>query len=264
MTSPVRDHQTNRPDTRAREQLVVDAVTVLTAAARRSGDFAEFMTHALAGAAANLGGIEQLLAGRPESWEAHYVRDMLIGTVGRDEHILDAHRTEPVVIRVHVDDVLHELGYADLYYLDTDQELTRRDNAIYAAAPAELTPEQQATLDRLEDLRDQLDAQRLAEWTAYGVAFAENVRRVAAETLPGLAVPVEVVLEQEWRNDLGSGSDCYSLEFRLWNRARDLTPLPGSGIPPTDYPPGVDIAQAERDAGRTPLARLDAKAHDRS
>jgi hypothetical protein len=34
--------------------------------------------------------------------------------------------------------------------------------------------------------------------------------------------------------------------------------LPGSGIPPRGYPPGADITQAGRDAGRTPLVRLDA------
>lgn len=263
MTSPVRDHQTYHPDERACEQLLVDAVSVLTAAARTSPDFAEFVTHALAGAAANLGGIEELLAGRPGSWEAHQLRELLTATVGHDEQYLHGHRTEPLVIRVHVDDVLHEIGYADLYYLDADIELNRREDAIYAAAPAVLTGEAQTALDALEQLRERLDAQRLTEWTAYGTAFAENVRTVAAEALPGLAVPVEVVVEQEWRNDPGSGADCTSLEFRIWERARDLTPLPGSGIALAEHPPG-DIAQAERDAGRTLLARLHAQAGDPS
>ena len=38
-------------------------------------------------------------------------------------------------MRVHVDDVLHEIGYADLYYLDADIDLNRREDAIYAATP---------------------------------------------------------------------------------------------------------------------------------
>jgi hypothetical protein len=218
----------------------------------------------VAGAAANLGGIEELLAGRPGSWEAHYVRELLTATVGHDEQYLHSYRTEPLTVRVHVDDVLTDLGYADLYYLDADIELNRREDAIYAAAPAGLSVEQHAALTQLEQLRDRVDAQRRAGWTGYGSAFAENVRRVAAETLPGLAVPVDVLVEHEWRNDLGSGADCTSLEFRLWERARELTPLPGSGIPLNEYPAGADIAQAERDAGRTPLARLDAQAGDPS
>jgi hypothetical protein len=33
-------------------------------------DFAEFLTLAVASTAANVGGVEELLAGRPGSWEA--------------------------------------------------------------------------------------------------------------------------------------------------------------------------------------------------
>src|SRR3954447_12534849 len=97
---------TTSPPTSPRKQLLTGAVTVLTAAARTGSDFAEFLAHALAGAAANLGGIEELLARRPGSWEAHYIRELLTATVGHDEQYLHAHRTEPLVIRVHVDDVL--------------------------------------------------------------------------------------------------------------------------------------------------------------
>jgi hypothetical protein len=264
MNTSTRSAYTMRSADVSREQSLVDAVTVLTAAARTCSDFAEFLTHVVAGAAANLGGIEELLAGRPGSWEAHYVRELLTASVGHDEQYLHGYRTEPLTVRVHVDDVLTDLGYADLYYLDADIELNRREDAIYAAAPAGLTVEQEAALTELEQLRDRVDAQRRAEWIAYGAAFAENVRRVAAETLPALAVPIEVVIEHDWRNDLGSGTETLSPEFRLWERARDLTPLPGSGTPLNEYPPGVTIAQVERDADRTPLARLDVEAGDPS
>jgi hypothetical protein len=264
MNTPTRSAYTMPTADVSHEQSLVDAVTVLTAAARTGSDFAEFLTHAVAGTAANLGGIEELLAGRPGSWEAHYVRELLTATVGHDEQYLHAYRIEPLTVRVHVDDVLTDLGYADLYDLDADIELNRREDAIYAATPAGLTVSQEAALTQLEQLRDRLDEQRRADWTAYGEAFADNVRKVAAEALPGLGAPVEVVIEHDWRNDLGSGTDSLSLEFRLWERARDLTPLPGSGIPLNEYPPGATIAQAEREAGRTPLARLDAQAGDPS
>lgn len=45
-------------------------------------------------------------------------------------------------------------------------------------------------------------------------------------------------------------------EWRLYDTARQRTPLPGSGVPLGDYPPGVGIAEGIRAAGRDPLTRL--------
>ena len=73
-----------RNEQRTYDEVLADAVRVLTEAARRvitwtdrggraghgQEDFAEFVTHALAGKAANIDGIEPILAGRPGSWEA--------------------------------------------------------------------------------------------------------------------------------------------------------------------------------------------------
>ncbi|WP_340541036.1 hypothetical protein [Nocardioides sp. GXZ039] len=69
-------------------------------------DWAEFVTLALAGAAANVGGIGVALAGRPGSWEAAGVEQLLESTVGPDEAGLWAHRTEPLRITLHVDELL--------------------------------------------------------------------------------------------------------------------------------------------------------------
>src|SRR5690349_22982781 len=99
------------------QQLLIEAVHLLTSAARltwtvdgengqkheQQADFAEFVSLALAGAAANVGSIEGLLAGRPGSWEADYVRGLLSGTVGEDERYLLEHRTEPITVVVTVD-----------------------------------------------------------------------------------------------------------------------------------------------------------------
>lgn len=260
---------------RSYDQVLADAVRVLTEAARRSvtrtdhdgsehrepADFAEFVAHAVAGAAANVGGIEPILAGRPGSWEAHYVREMLCATVGYDERYLFEHRSEPVVVRVHVGDILNDLGIWRLYD-EAHDELGRREDAIHARRDDEPVDDyvagERATLDRLGQLHDALDGQRVMEWTAYGKAFAANVRRAAEELFPALPVPVEVIVELDWQNDLGlSDDDWDGPEWRLWETARRNTPLPGSGIALTDYPPGADIARIERDAGRTPLARLE-------
>jgi hypothetical protein len=261
MKTHVRDSQTNGAG--GRKHLLTEVVRVLTDAARSTGDFAEFVTLAVAGAAANVGGIEQALAGRPGSWEAHYVREMLTSTVGYDEEYLLEFRTEPLAVRVHVDDILRDLGLWRLYD-EAHDELTRRENAIFAQhnldEPIEAhDPNDSAALDELEQLRTRLDEQREAEWASYGNAFRDSVHRAAAELFPTLPVPVEVVVELDWQSDLGPvGEDWDGPAGRVWEAARLDTPLPGSGIPPRDYSPSADIAQAERDAGRTPLARLDA------
>ena len=69
--------------------LSAGSVRVFTAAAHRSravgtpGDFADFLA-VLAATAANLGGVEPLLAGRPGRWEAALVRSLVAGTLGDD------------------------------------------------------------------------------------------------------------------------------------------------------------------------------------
>jgi transcriptional regulator with XRE-family HTH domain len=72
-------------------------------------DWAEFVTLALAGAAANAGGIETILAGRPGSWEADRVRQTLQSTVF-DEQDLMRHRTDPITVELWVEAVLPVTG----------------------------------------------------------------------------------------------------------------------------------------------------------
>lgn len=63
-------------------------------------------------------------------------------------------------------------------------------------------------------------------------------------------------MQLDWQGgNLGAGDEWDGPAYRLWERARMATPLPHSGIAPKDYPPG-GIAEADRAAGRTPLARL--------
>jgi hypothetical protein len=261
---------------RGYDAVLAHTVRVLTEAARRritrghgseqqdQADFADFLADALAGTAANLGGIEQLLAGRSGSWEANYVRQLLVGTVGEDEAYLFEHRTEPLVIRVHADDILNELGFWPLYD-DADTELNRREAAILTrhddGGPIEdYDADDTAALDEIDRLRDTLDSQREQDCAGYARAFTGQVHTAAAELFPGLPVPVDVLLETTWQNDIGVDTWSNSPEWRIWETARRNTPLPGSGIPLRDYPLTLELAQVERDAGRTPLARLDAQA----
>jgi hypothetical protein len=68
------------------------AVKALTRAHRAEHDFAGWLAAVLATVAAGLGSTDALLAGRPGSWEAGHVRDLLAGTVGWDDEHLDSYR----------------------------------------------------------------------------------------------------------------------------------------------------------------------------
>src|SRR5215475_8101530 len=225
---------------RGYEEVLADAVRVLTEAARGTADWAEFVTLALAGAAANLGGVELALAGRPGSWEADKVRGLLHSTVGEDEQHLLGHRTEPLVVPVHVEDILIELGIWALYF-DASAELDGREEAVLARARSDYGPlsvivedlpaVEQAALAGLDRLRGALEAQREREWSAYGEAFRASVLQAAGELFPGLPVPVpvEVVVELEWQDGLGIADaevEWGGPVWRLWEAARRGTPLP--------------------------------------
>ena len=128
------------------DEVLADAVRVLTEAARlrrpalRQGDgggwephpiqtepadWAEFVTLAVAGAAANVGSAERALEGRPGSWEADAVRNMLLSTVGEDRAELLRHRTEPIRVVLRPAEILSDLGYADLY--DESRDILRAE-----------------------------------------------------------------------------------------------------------------------------------------
>jgi hypothetical protein len=276
------DTATGTSGQRTYDAVLADAVRVLTEAARRTitwtdrddrehidqADFAEFVTHAVAGTAANLGSVDAVLAGRPGSWEAHYVRQMLHSTVGYDEAYLLEHRTEPVTVRVHVDDILTDLGFRDLYE-HAHAELERRYDAVGIPAASggpdgphfEATPQQQAAAEAILELQNRLDVQQQREWADYGQAFKANVLTAAAELFPALRVPVEVIVELGWQNNLALGEemDWNGPVWRLWETARHATPLPGTGIPLRDYPTTAHttVTQIERAAGRDPLTRLE-------
>lgn len=64
------------------------AVEALLRAARTEHDFAGWLAAALAQVAGQLGSAEQLVAGRPGSWEAALVDQLVCGTVGYDDEAL--------------------------------------------------------------------------------------------------------------------------------------------------------------------------------
>ena len=121
---------------RDQDEVLADAIRVLTEAARlrrpvlrqaegggwephplqsEPADWAEFITLAVAGAAANIGSIDRALEGRPGSWEADAVRSLLLSTVGENPAELLRHRTEPIRVVLRPAEILADLGHCELY-----------------------------------------------------------------------------------------------------------------------------------------------------
>ena len=249
----------------AYDQLLSNAVSALTAAARltrierwpdgtassRSCDWAEFVTLALAGAVANIGSIETVLAGRPDSWEADAVRRLLTATVGYDEQQLLTHRTDPVAVSVNLDDMMVDLG-AWQAYDDACDALQRRYDDLglpdvrrtsgsaldVLAALATATPEQESGCEEIADLEDRLEQQRHQDWVAYGAALATHIQAEVTQ-IEGLRVPVVVDVDVDpvpasgptgtWGSGVGE-----SIPERLLNAAVAAIPLPGHGRTPLE------------------------------
>jgi hypothetical protein len=64
------------------------AVRAITQAARAEHDFAGWLAHVLAAAASQLGSSDALVEGRPGSWEASLVGQLVKGTVGYGDEYL--------------------------------------------------------------------------------------------------------------------------------------------------------------------------------
>lgn len=75
-----------------------------------------------------------MLAGRPGSWEADGLRQLITSTVGQDEQDLLAHRTEPVVVEVYVSEILNDLGVWGQYD-EAAEVLAIRAQAVDPTAP---------------------------------------------------------------------------------------------------------------------------------
>ncbi|MGJ7442917.1 hypothetical protein [Aquipuribacter sp. MA13-6] len=210
---------------RTYEQVLADAIDILTEAARLQPpdghpiDWAQFVTQALAGAAANVGGVQAVLAGRPGSWEADGVRNLITSTVGHDDQELLSHRTEPLRVDVFVSEILNDLGVWGQYD-EAAQELVERGQAVDLA-----NPDQENQLDAIADQEERLEVERDRTWAAYGEALAAHVRDAAART-PGLTVPVEVRVDLDTiRSPCNSAAD-WGIASDLLQEARAAVPVP--------------------------------------
>lgn len=245
------------------------AVTVLTAACRLRRpnphadgtttpgepiDFADFLASVLAGVAANVGSIDRVTAGRPGSWEADLVGQLLTGTVGADEVWLYEHRTEPVVVPLNVPELVWDLpGFPDYetaldaalapFYVVTDPD--HPDNL----AGVDLSDEQWGAL---EAATQTTEATVLAAYTRlyqqYAEAFTAAVHAAAAQipvlAAAGITVTVTTITDPTTTgaqatgvvnpvDELTHGPSDDALVTRLWNAAAAAVPIPTPPVIPT-------------------------------
>jgi hypothetical protein len=213
------------------------AAEALTAAIGcAAGDGGEIVSHLLATVAANLGGPHAITAGRPGSWEADHVDQMLSSTVGCDGEYLWRYRTAAVEVVVCVEDDLIDVDHARLYDVSADLCEQRIRAGLPAAATEEQHDEVEEQIERAYELIEQL---RESEYADYAARFEAALRDVVGE-FDDLNPELVSVRFIEWDQveqvvagvshggtRLAKHSDWRSLEYQLWERARQQTPPPG-------------------------------------
>ena len=181
-----------------RARLRAQAIEALTAAVRLARpavngvggdpeDFAGFLAEVLASVAANVGSTWLVTAGRPGSWEAALVDQLLHGTVGDDPADLIRYRTEPVRVPLHVDLLVDDYG------AEHDPPIVPIEYALDHVWPAwtahgrdDLTTDEEidAAWQAIQDDEADVRARYRAAYTAYAQAFTAAVHE-AARTIDG-------------------------------------------------------------------------------
>lgn len=260
-------------------------------------DWAEFVTTAITAAAANVGGAETALRGRPGSWEAGYVRQIIHSTAGDDDATLLRWRTEPIRLSFDAEDEFQGFGIYDLYDEETTALRQAVEDAEDAVFEAVATPAETA---RLLEIRTEVPALEAGDRRRLLALFEESgsiVRaveaRAAAEQHPLMPALIAArraqdAVEKLWDADLAAYQAAYrdtvraaiaergghvdvelvpyaepesweadELADQLHTLARESTPLPMTGHAP-DFTDGTP-ADGLRRAGLTYTHRATAQ-----
>lgn len=225
---------------------VDEAVTALTAAARGQriidagsanehsvpADFAGTLFRILASVAANVGGIETLLQGRPESWEADYVRQLLRSTVGQNEEYLLHYRTEPLQLSLNVEEVFERFGITELYREAVEELSTLEADADATMFQDTATQQEKALLDALRTEAAQLTeadttALNLIQQQAQDILLAVTTRAAQAGN-PAAArlnnvVETRELIDELWQQDQDAYRHAYAEAARHALSTRGLT-----------------------------------------
>jgi hypothetical protein len=266
------------------------AVAALDDARRAGFDMGEFICHVVTAAAANAGGAEELLSVRTGSWEAEYVRQIVLSTAGEDLADLLRHRTEPVRVYLPIRYLAEDLGLRDLaddergpanvvaealwdqveqsgaWEPDPDRHIENLPEGFHQPlrVRSDLTPAQQAAVTAATDADDaaslenlRIEAMYEADEEAYGAALRAAVAEIVTER--GLPAEVFEVVDAPrpsgevtgW-GDLGELLDAIEHE-----EAEARAVVPGLGIARRDVEGSVP--DALRAAGLSYVQRLAAE-----
>lgn len=248
-TSPTRRADYDRHLATAADALVAAIRTGVT-------DGGETITHLVARAAANLGGMYKLTKARRGSWEAHHVDQMLTSTVGYDGECLLAYRTAPIEVVECVDLVMLDAGLLDIYE-DSALLIDAVESAAYDAGDETAGARAREAARLLDQLRD-------ADYAAYRREFERQVR-AAAEALvrtwhlpPGTPVTVRWAPWERREQATRAQEDWMTVEYQLFEAAHNATGLPGVDVPINWAHNPVEQLRA---AGRLPHQRIPQLAH---
>ena len=214
--------------------LYTDAVAMLTQAASRrdahgsTRDFADFLAHVLAATAANVGGPDQLLAGRPGSWEASYVDGLIRGTMGSQPEDWCWYRTQPVVIPLNVAELIEdELLHPGLMGLGEALEAFDRNFDTIAIG---------GDTEAWDHGISMITTRYTEQYRLYAQRFALAATLIASQ-IPGLTADIHVEADTDPNSHWWSGSTITNphdtsdpLMQQLWCAAHDTTPLPNIDI----------------------------------
>jgi hypothetical protein len=194
---------------------------LLTAIARRTYtsqnsteeryDFGELVSRTITTAAANLGSIDALLAGRPGSWEADHVRRIVESTTPADE--LHLHRTEPVRLILDPNSVFEDVGLQAIFEA-ADNELS--DGYFNGTEP----DDDGVNDDAVDTARAALEENYRADLDAYFVAYGSALQEIRIER--GFHVPLELTRVENYQTEPAWDT----LAEQLHAAARERTPLP--------------------------------------
>lgn len=218
------------------EDPILQAIAALTTTARRTrtvgagtpaehtepADFAEIACHVLTAVAANVGGVETLLSGRPGSWEADLIRRIVTSTAGMDDDELLSYRTEPVRLAIDVEGTFDDFGLYDLYEEAVDELIRRVNAADEALFEATATAEERARLDQIGDATEKLhiEDERNAALVREAQAIVEGIIRRSEEAGDPLAAALakataaHATVERLWEQDQAAYVEAYRATAR--------------------------------------------------
>jgi hypothetical protein len=234
-------------------------------AAIRAGltDGAESISHLLATAAANLGGMHTLTAARPGSWEADYVDRFLASTVGVDGEWLLQYRTAPIEVVECLEACMGELGIDWLY----DDSYNLIDQAEADACGGDDAQSADAACERLVRAEELIDELRGRDYAIYRQGFESQVRAAAGDLRRTRGLPESVPVRVRWvewadRDQATGAQDAWgTVEFELWETARLRTPPPGCTEPLSAIPGPRTPGEVLQATGRMPHQRIPELAH---